>query len=58
MSISIPSPNRIPMSQQEHDVLKIMHVVLANERSDNAPTADISTVAKMRPFLLLPDNGL
>ena len=33
MSISVLSPDRIPMSQKERDVLKIMHAVLRGERT-------------------------
>jgi hypothetical protein len=33
MSTDVPNPDRIPMSQKERDVLKIMHAVLAGERS-------------------------
>jgi hypothetical protein len=33
MSIDVPTPDRIPMSQKERDVLKIMHAVLAGERT-------------------------
>jgi transposase-like protein len=33
MSIDVPAPDRIPMSQKERDVLKIMHAVLTGERT-------------------------
>jgi len=33
MSIDVPTPDRIPMSQKERDVLKIMHAVLSGERT-------------------------
>jgi Helix-turn-helix domain len=33
MSIDVPTPDRIPMSQGERDVLKVMHDVLAGQRS-------------------------
>ena len=33
MSIDVPAPDRIPMSQKERDVLKIMHAVLTSERT-------------------------
>ena len=33
MSISVFSHDRIPMSQKERDVLKIMHAVLRGERT-------------------------
>src|SRR5437868_2506190 len=33
MSIDVPTPDRIPMSQKERDVLKVMHAVLAGERT-------------------------
>src|SRR5665213_4624503 len=33
MSTDVPTPDRIPMSQRERDVLKIMHGVLAGERT-------------------------
>ena len=66
MSIDVLTPDRIPMSQKERDVLKIMHVqpriTLGGSRSsgasDKVRTADISTVAKMRTFLLSPDTRM
>ena len=33
MSIDVPPPDRITMSQRERDVLKIMHAVLTGERT-------------------------
>ena len=33
MSISVLSHDRIPMSQKERDVLKILHAVLGGERT-------------------------
>ena len=33
MSTAVPTPDRIPMSQKERDVLKILHPVLRGERS-------------------------
>src|SRR5215831_1764645 len=33
MSIDVPTPDRIPMSQKERAVLKIMHAVLTGERT-------------------------
>jgi hypothetical protein len=33
MSADVPTPDRIPMSQKERDVLKVLHAVLAGERS-------------------------
>src|SRR3954453_10332971 len=33
MPIDVPTPDRIPMSQRERDVLKIMHAVLSGERT-------------------------
>jgi helix-turn-helix protein len=36
MSIDVPTPDRIPMSQKERDVLKVMHAVLAGERTQAA----------------------
>jgi hypothetical protein len=33
MSIDVPTRDRIPMSQKERDVLKIMHAVLSGERT-------------------------
>src|SRR5262249_32873077 len=33
MSIDVLTPDRIPMSQKERDVLKIMHAVLRGERT-------------------------
>src|SRR5215468_4236544 len=33
MSIDVFTPDRIPMSQKERDVLKIMHAVLRGERT-------------------------
>ena len=33
MSTDVPTPDRIPMSQRERDVLEIMHGVLADERT-------------------------
>src|SRR5580692_7392897 len=33
MSTDVPTPDRIPMSQKERDVLKIMHGVLSGERT-------------------------
>src|SRR4051812_43751134 len=33
MSADVPTPDRIPMSQKERDVLKIMHAVLAGDRT-------------------------
>src|ERR1700691_300360 len=33
MPIDVPTPDRIPMSQGERDVLKIMHAVLDGERT-------------------------
>jgi len=33
MSIDVPNPDRIPMSQKERDVLKILHAVLAGQRT-------------------------
>lgn len=33
MSIDVPNPDRIPMSQRERDVLKILHTVLRDERT-------------------------
>src|SRR5262245_16537083 len=33
MSIDVPTPDRIAMSQKERDVLKSMHAVLTGERS-------------------------
>jgi transposase len=45
MSIDVFSPDRIPMSQKERDVLKIMHGVLRGERSqaEAARLLDLST---------------
>ena len=45
MSISVLSPDRIPMSQRERDVLKIMHAVLRGERTqaEAARLLDLST---------------
>jgi hypothetical protein len=37
MSISVLFPDRIPMSQKERDVLKIMHAVLRGERTQAEP---------------------
>src|SRR5437764_4772734 len=33
MAIDVPTPDRVPMSQKERDVLKVLHGVLAGERS-------------------------
>src|SRR5208282_2842472 len=33
MSIDVPTPDRIPMSQKERDALKILHGVLQGERT-------------------------
>src|SRR5262249_15284063 len=33
MAIDVPTPDRIPMSQKERDVLKVLHGVLRGERS-------------------------
>src|SRR5438270_12094449 len=33
MPIDVPTPDRIPMSQRERDVLKIMHAVLKGDRT-------------------------
>src|SRR3954469_5932194 len=33
MPIDVPTPDRIPMSQRERDVLKILHTVLSGERT-------------------------
>src|SRR3954470_9397759 len=33
MAIDVPTPDRIPMSQKERDVLKVMHSVLKGERT-------------------------
>jgi predicted ArsR family transcriptional regulator len=33
MPIDVPTPDRIPMSQRERDVLKIMHAVLSGDRT-------------------------
>jgi len=33
MAIDVPPPDRIPMSQRERDVLKVMHGVLRGERT-------------------------
>jgi hypothetical protein len=33
MAIDVPTPDRIPMSQKERDVLKVLHAVLAGERT-------------------------
>src|SRR4051794_24380243 len=33
MPIDVPTPDRIPMSQRERDVLKILHAVLSGERT-------------------------
>jgi hypothetical protein len=33
MSIDVPHPDRIPMSQRERDVLKILHTVLRDDRT-------------------------
>jgi hypothetical protein len=33
MSIRVFTPDRIPMSQKERDVLKILHAVLRGERT-------------------------
>jgi hypothetical protein len=33
MSIGVLTPGRIPMSQKERDVLKILHAVLRGERT-------------------------
>jgi helix-turn-helix protein len=45
MSIDVPTPDRIPMSQKERDVLKVMHAVVAGERSqaDAARLLGLST---------------
>lgn len=45
MSIDVLTPDRIPMSQKERDVLKIMHAVLAGERTqaEAARLLDLST---------------
>jgi transposase len=33
MAIDVPTPDRIPMSQKERDVLKVLHAVLRGERT-------------------------
>ena len=33
MPIDVPTPDRIPMSQRERDVLKVLHTVLSGERT-------------------------
>jgi hypothetical protein len=45
MTIDVPTPDRIPMSQKERDVLKILHGVLRGERSqaEAARLLDLST---------------
>jgi hypothetical protein len=45
MSIDVLTPDRIPMSQKERDVLKVMHAVLAGERTqaEAARLLDLST---------------
>ena len=51
MSMSVLSPDRIPLSQKERDVLKIMHAVLRGERTqaEAAPLLDKST-RQVRPI--------
>jgi hypothetical protein len=45
MSIDVPTPDRILMSQRERDVLKVMHAVLRDERTqaEAARLLDCST---------------
>ena len=45
MSIDVPTPDRIPLSQRERDVLKIMHAVLSGQRTqaEAARLLDLST---------------
>ena len=45
MSTDVPMPDRIPMSQKERDVLKILSAVLRGERSqaEAARLLDLST---------------
>jgi Helix-turn-helix domain len=45
MSIDVPNPDRIPMSQKERDVLKILHAVQSGDRSqaEAARLLDLST---------------
>src|SRR5215472_48817 len=51
MSMSVLSPDRIPLSQKERDVLKIMHAVLRGERTqaEAAPLLDKSTPSPTHP---------
>src|SRR5438105_1241551 len=45
MSIDVPMPDRIPMSQKERDALKVLHAVLQGERTqaEAARLLDLST---------------
>src|SRR5690349_1534978 len=58
MSIDVPTPDRIPMSQKERDVLKIMHAVLSGERTqaEAARLLDRS-VRQIRRLQRKPETG-
>ena len=59
MSIDVLTPDRIPMSQKERDVLKIMHAVLRGERTqaEAARLLDKSTRQIRRIQRRLQDGG-
>jgi transposase-like protein len=59
MAIDVPIPDRIPMSQKERDVLKILHTVLQGERTqaEAARLLDLSTRQVRRIQRKLQDGG-